>query len=172
MAKTGVKRWIYGAALAALVFVVTFMVRIPVPIGTGAYVNVGDTMIYLGAFFPGGIVAALASGIGSMLCDIVGGAAVYAIPTLIIKFGMCLVCWVVMRKLHKVGGFALGCFAGGAVMAIGYFCTEALLFGLPIAVASIVPNLVQLAAGSVLAIALFIPMSRAISSSKIGAIKI
>jgi uncharacterized membrane protein len=55
------------AVFTALVFVVTFLVRIPVPGTGGAYLNFGDVVIYIAAFTIGGPYAAVAAALGSML---------------------------------------------------------------------------------------------------------
>lgn len=64
------KTILLAALFAALEFVVTYLISFPIPIIQGAYVNAGDTVLYLGACYIGGIWSALSAGIGSMLADI------------------------------------------------------------------------------------------------------
>ncbi len=148
------------AILAALVYVVTFLVQIPVPFAQGAYVNAGDAMVYAGAFFPGGIFAAAAAGIGSALADITVGASLYILPTLIIKFLMCLACTSIIKNMNGNFRFVLGNIAGGAIMVTGYFMYEMLMFGFAQAIVLVPMNLVQLAGGCALGLILQLSLSK------------
>ena len=53
------------ALLAALSCVATLVIRIPSP--TGGYMNLGDTVVLLGAYLLGGAYGAAAGGIGPAL---------------------------------------------------------------------------------------------------------
>lgn len=66
----------------AIIFVFTMFVKIPVGIG---YAHVGDAFIYLYACMGGGWYALVAGSIGATIADLVGGYAIYAPATLIIK---------------------------------------------------------------------------------------
>lgn len=90
--------------MIALVFVLTFAIKVPVPFTRG-YVHLGDSMIFISAILFGRRVGALAGGLGSALADLVGGYAYWAIPTLIIKSVMgALVGWVSDSYRNKYSG--------------------------------------------------------------------
>lgn len=71
------------AVFAALVFVATMIIRIPIP-ATQGYFNVGDSMVYASALLFGPLVGGLAGGIGAGLADIIG-YPIFAPGTFIIK---------------------------------------------------------------------------------------
>lgn len=76
---------VLSALLAALVFLVTaYILHIPMG-GNGGYVHIGDAFIYLAAVLLPTPYAIAASAIGAGLADIATGAAIWAIPTMIIK---------------------------------------------------------------------------------------
>ena len=154
------KTILLAALFAALEFVVTYLISFPIPIIQGAYVNAGDTVLYLGACYIGGIWSALSAGIGSMLADIMLGSAIYAIPTLIIKGTMALVCSWIYRKKSDLLGFFLSSLAGGCIMVAGYFIYECFLVGVATAALSGPLNLLQLACSVVLAVVLSLPIKK------------
>lgn len=101
MQLTKTKNIILGGLMIALVFISTFSVRIPVPFTQG-YIHAGDSMIFIAAILLGWKYGALAGGIGSALADIVGGYAMWALPTFIIKAIMGgLVGWLAGNKTKK-----------------------------------------------------------------------
>lgn len=76
---------VLSALLAALVFLTTaYILHIPVG-GNGGYVHIGDAFIYLAAVLLPTPYAMAAAAIGAGLADIATGAAIWAIPTIIIK---------------------------------------------------------------------------------------
>ena len=145
--KLSVKQLAVAGVMAALVFVMTYLPKVPVPI-TGGYIHLGDGMIFLGAMLLGPVGIASAA-VGSALSDLVGGYMVYILPTFLIKGVMALVAW----KLYKPGNVlqtALAFILAEVVMVAGYFGYAALLLGKGIGAAASVPgNLVQGAVGLV-----------------------
>ena len=85
--KTNVQKMTTSAATAALIFAITYLVRIPVPGTVGGYINLGDTAIYMAAFLFGGPMAGAAAAIGSALADTAAGAAYYILPTFLNQKG-------------------------------------------------------------------------------------
>lgn len=67
----------------ALVFVVTTIIRVPIP-ATGGYFNFGDGVIYVAALLYGPLVGGLAGGIGASIADAIG-YPIFAPGTFIIK---------------------------------------------------------------------------------------
>jgi uncharacterized membrane protein len=92
------KKSIQGTAvlslMTALVFLLTFVIRVPLLYG---YINLGDLGVYIAAYLLGP-VAALPAAIGSALADFSGGYVQYGAPTFIIKGMMGLVVGVMARK--------------------------------------------------------------------------
>ena len=145
--KINVKQMTLCGVLAALVFVLTYVPKVPVPV-TGGYVHLGDGAIFLAVLLLGplGIPAAA---IGSGLADLIGGYMLYVIPTVIIKGLVALVAWKLYRKgswVSAVVAFVLA----EAVMVLGYFVFECFTSGAPAAAAAILPNVMQGVAGVVL----------------------
>ena len=139
--------------LAALVLLATFVIKLPVPI-TNGYVHLGDGFIFLAALLTGP-VGALVAGVGSMLADLIGGYFPYILPTFVIKAAM---------------GFIAGSFAvcdsknllrnlivflcAEAVMVLGYFLFEGVLYGFAAALGAVFPNIIQGVFGVVVGLAL------------------
>ena len=145
--KINVKQLTLCGVLAALVFVLTYFPKVPVPV-TGGYVHLGDGAIFLAVLLLGplGIPAAA---IGSGLADLIGGYMLYVIPTVIIKGLVAMVAWKLYRKgswVSAVVAFVLA----EAVMVLGYFVFECFTSGAPAAAAAILPNVMQGVAGVVL----------------------
>ena len=144
MKHVSVKQLTMAGVLAALVFVLTYLPKVPVPV-TGGYIHLGDGAIFLSVLLLGplGIPAAA---VGSGLSDLIGGYMVYVIPTVIIKGLVALVAW----KLYRRGNWASAVLAfvlAEAVMVLGYFAFEAVMYGVAAAAAAILPNVIQGVAG-------------------------
>lgn len=148
------RRLTASAVSAALIFVVTWTVKIPVPVSGGAYLNFGDTVIYVCSFVLGLPGAALSAGIGSVLADIAGGAAVYALPTFIIKALMGFIA-AAMTTSRRFLSYLAACAVSGACMVAGYAVFEWLFFGAATAAAALPFNLLQWGAGVAAAAVLY-----------------
>lgn len=94
------KKYVLTGLMTALVFVLTFIIKIPIPFTSG-YIHLGDSMIYISVMVLGPFYGALASGIGSMLSDIIGGYAHYALPTFVIKSLMALIMGLILSGRTK-----------------------------------------------------------------------
>ena len=147
MKNVSVKKLTLAGVMAALVFVMTYVPKVPVPV-TGGYVHLGDGAIFLSALLLGplGIPAAA---IGSGLADILGGYMVYALPTMLIKALVALIAWKGWKEgalLRAVVSFILA----EAAMVAGYFAFESVMYGTAAAWAAVGPNCIQGIAGVVL----------------------
>ena len=147
MRNLSVKKLTMAGVMAALVFVMTYVPKVPVPV-TGGYVHLGDGAIFLAALLLGplGIPAAA---IGSGLADILGGYMVYALPTMVIKAAVALIAWKIWKEgswLRAVIAFVLAEIA----MVAGYFAFESIMYGAAAAWAAVGPNGIQGIAGVVL----------------------
>lgn len=146
-------RLVLAALFAALGCVATMVISIPIP-ATNGYINLGDGIVLLGAFFLPPAYAAAAGGLGSMLADILLGYASYAPATLLIK-ALSALCAATVSHMgqRKTGAVILGAVAGEILMILGYFGYEALVLGYGLAaVGSIPANALQAAAGIVVSV--------------------
>ena len=93
--KNTVKITARTAMLAAVIFCLTYFVKIPFP---GGYVHLGDAAISLAALWLPAPWAMAAAAVGAGLADIAGGYATYAPITLVTKAVMALVAAPILRK--------------------------------------------------------------------------
>lgn len=70
--------------IAMIIIMTTFLLHIPTGIN-GGYIHLGDVFIFLAAVFLPKKYAILAAIIGGGLSDVLSGAVIWAIPTMIIK---------------------------------------------------------------------------------------
>ena len=159
--RTTLRQIVLAGIFAALVFVITFFVKIPVPqISRGAYINLGDTAIYIIASLINPLYAMFAAGFGSMLADVAYGGGIYIPATLIIKGLMGFVAAYIAKR-GSFGAYAVSCIAAGAIMVVGYGIFETfLLGGIVPALASSVFNLIQFAGGVILALPFYTVLPR------------
>ena len=159
-AATATTRIALSGMMAALIFVATYFVKLPMAM-TNGYVHLGDGFILLAASMLGW-AAVPAAAVGSMLADLMGGYAMYLLPTFLIKGAVAAVAVLALKTKHewlKV----LGLIAAEAVMVGGYFLAEWLVlgYGLVAATASVLGNTLQGLSGVVIGL-LLIPMTRRI----------
>lgn len=145
------KRLALGGVLSALILLMTYLIKIPVP-ATGGYIHPGDGAIFLAALLLGPY-AALVGGIGSALSDLLGGYFIYIFPTFLIKAAMGGLAglWVRKGKIVRNGCVFL---LAECIMVAGYFCFEGFFFGWVAAYAAIGPNILQGAAGVLIGVLL------------------
>ena len=131
----------YGGLLAAMIALLTAYVRLPVVMLKG-YAHLGDLGILLSSLMLGPF-AAVPAAIGSGLADILAGYITYAPFTLIIKgaMGFFMGKWILSQRFSVRNLLVLVLTA--AFMVGTYFLTDALLYGVEAAIASIVGNCVQ-----------------------------
>ncbi len=155
-----VQKLVFSALLAALTCVCTMVIQIPA-LSTGGYINLGDSIVLLCAWYIGGFYGAAAAGIGSMMADIFSGYAVYAPATFIIKALMALAAWAIFRKFSSHRGQCLGAAAAALIMMTGYLTFEATIMGYGIgALGSIPGNLIQGFTGAVCGVFLSFVMEK------------
>ncbi|MFX0104896.1 MAG: ECF transporter S component [Candidatus Hodarchaeota archaeon] len=134
---------------AALVCVLTIIIRIPVPVTTG-YINIGDFGVMLSGLYFGPIIGGLAGGIGSAIADIIGYPQ-FAIPTLIIKGLEGFIVGLISnpkKKLLKIDyRDVIAVIIGGFIMVAGYFLVELPIYGLGDALFELPGNLFQFGFG-------------------------
>ena len=151
MKTVNVKKLALGGMLSAVILVMTIGMHLPVP-ATGGYVHLGDGFIFLTAAVLGPY-AALAAGIGSALADLLGGYFIYIPATFIIKAAMGLIAGKFAAQSSSIKRIIVFAIAE-AVMVVGYFAFEWLLYGGAAALGAVLPNLVQGAFGVILGLIL------------------
>ncbi len=141
------------AIMSALVFISTFLIKIP---SLNGYTHIGDSMVIISALILGKKKGALAAGLGASLCDLLSGYMQYIIPTFLIKSIMVLIIITISENIIGKTKFAwiIGSIIGCTFQVIGYCLFETILYGLPGALASVPSNIIQSIVGIVLAIIL------------------
>ena len=163
------KLTIISALFAALICVATMVVKIPTPLN--GYINLGDCVILVAAFtLPCGY-GFLAAGIGSCLADILSGYTAYAPATFIIKGLMVLVVYRVTKLSKSNKQNFLKVLSGVLAelwMVLGYYIFEGFMYGFKPSLANIPMNLIQGAAGLVLAVILIKVLEKQKVLEKLG----
>lgn len=155
----------FTSMFTALVCIATMVIQIPSPMN--GYLNLGDAVVLLGAWFLGPAYGAFAGGVGSMLADILSGYAYYAPGTLMIKGLMALAVAVVFQALrNRAGGKVLAEVVSGilgeCIMVAGYFGYACLLLQKGLAAAASIPgNLVQGGVGIAAATVVYLALRQA-----------
>jgi len=156
-----IRKMIYAAIFASLVCVVTMVVSVPSPVG--GYCNLGDSIILLSAFMLGPVYGAAASGIGSMLADLILGFAAYAPGTFVIKAtAACIAAFLfrVLTRNERFGFFktVIPGLCGELFMIAGYFVYGALILKYRWGAAAEIPgNAIQALSGITVA-AILLPL--------------
>lgn len=156
MKKSDLKKITLTAIFAALVAVMTAFIKVPTGINEG-YLHFGDSMIYLAGCLLGPY-AAVAAAIGGALADILAGAAVWAIPTAIIKacnsvpFIIATAMYVKRKGSHKIIHLStlLMTLASGLITIFGYLLAEGLMYSFPSALTSVPFSIVQATGSAIL----------------------
>jgi uncharacterized membrane protein len=155
------RKIVWAGLFTALITLTTAAIKIPT--GNG-YLNPGDSLIILSAFFLGPVWGAVASGFGAALADILAGYLVYAPATLIIKALMALVAGLILSRAKgkaKAGVAVFGAVVAEIIMIAGYFAYDAVFLGFGWAAIADVPgNIGQGIFGAVAGCALFFAFNK------------
>ena len=158
------KRLALTAAFAALCFIGTVVIVIPMPFG---FFNLGDVFVLLSGWCLGPLYGGVAAAVGSSLADVVAGFPLYVPATFFIK-GLDAVLgyfvWFALKTVIRgekldVLPRAISAMVGETFMAFGYFSYECLLYGVGGAMAALWGNVMQGLFGMVLATALVVCLS-------------
>ena len=146
-----------SAIFTALVCVATLTFVISIPATTG-YFNLGETLIYTAALIFGPLIGGIAGGAGAAIADILGGFAQFAPVTLIVKGLEGAIVGLLNNKIRKRTrslslSATISILIGGLEMVAGYFIYELLVFG-DVAFAEVIPNLLQMFIGLIVAVAI------------------
>ena len=149
------------AVFTALTFAATVVMTIPMPTGSGGYINFGDTVILFASVLLGPSCGALAGGLGSLFADLIF-APQYALVTFLVKGAEGLVTGLLYRVLVRAiknekyntrVSAILAQIAGGLVMVLGYYVGGGILLtllneegvsGFAMALADIPSNFIQM----------------------------
>ncbi|MDR0853112.1 MAG: ECF transporter S component [Clostridiales Family XIII bacterium] len=153
--KEKTKKLVITAMFAALIFVITFLVRIPLPFAGSGYLNIGDVMIYLAAYILGGPLTAVAAALGSSLADLSSGYVAYMLPTFIIKGAMGLAAGTIHARSKTLPCYLIGNTVAGIIMVAGYFIFEYFFFSPGQAIAAAPFNMIQLVGCVAISVAVF-----------------
>ncbi len=142
----------YGGIFTALVLLAT-LIKMPFPVPQG-YVHLGDGIIFIAAMVLGPF-AAVPAALGSGLADFILGYAPYIPGTILIKglMGLFAGSFLIRIQNKKIIPQAAVFFAAEMIMIGGYFLYEWVVFGVGVAVGSIVYNAFQGIAGIVIGVA-------------------
>lgn len=145
--------------MTCLVIVATMFIKIPIPMTSG-YVHLGDSMIFLSVLILGKKNGSFAAGVGSALGDILGGYAIWAPWTLIIKFIMAWILGCFAERFGKTGE-VVGMVLAGAWMTAGYYVASSMMYGSWIVTLADIPwNLGQFVVGMILACGLSVALNK------------
>ncbi len=141
------RKIVRASMFAAVIFVVTALIKIPVPKG---YINLGDAVILISAWILPPWYSFLAASVGSFLSDIVLGYTIYAPVTFLIKGLMALIFYSLYKRLSLKNNNILPFLLGGIVseffMVSGYLIFESFLYGF---IPSLINTPINLIQGSV-----------------------
>lgn len=156
-----VKKIAVTGVFAAMIFALTFFVKVPVASG---YVHFGDALIYLCAGFIGGPWALLAGAVGGLLADLIGGYVMYAPATAIIKALIAVPFVLAYKDKEKLLSpiTALMTIPSGMITVGGYFIAD-LIIDKAYAVVDIPGNVIQVAGSAVV----FIVIALALDAAKV-----
>lgn len=150
------KKLTESALFAALVFVATLTGAVA-PIGSGAYIHIGDALIYTAVLFLPAPFAIGAAVIGASLADILLGSAIYVPATVITKTAVVLFAKFVLKYAKTpIMQDVLICL-GGFVNVLGYFVAEIMMYSFSGAVSGILFNVLQALASAVVFIIISAP---------------
>ena len=121
-----IRRITVTALMAALIFVLTVVPRVPTPVG--GYIHLGDAGVNFAALAFGPWVALFSGGVGTALADLMGYPQ-WAIFSLIIHGLQGLAIGWIARKEFTLWRGALAVIAGTAIVVAGYFIAGTILVG-------------------------------------------
>ena len=143
----------YTAIFTAIILLSTMLVKFSTGMGEG-YIHLGDCFIYLSACILPAPYCLIAGAVGGALADILGGYAVWSLPTAIIKFLIALPLMLACRKnkTQKMLSVKVAFMPviSGAISILGYFITECILYSVASATLSLVGNTIQSVASGIL----------------------
>ncbi len=155
MKTTNTKTMTLAALFAALIFLGTFIIRIPIP-ATSGYIHFGDGFIYIASSILPLPFAIAAAAIGGFLSDMLAGYMFYAPWTAIIKALMALAVVLILRPKASFSPKTafkkslLSTITAGIINVGGYFIIECFMYTPAGAIVSVPMNILQSVFGIVI----------------------
>ena len=151
---------IFTALFIAIIAITTSIIKIPLP--TGGYIHIGDSVIYLASIilpFPLGIVA---GGFGGALADGMAGYYIYIIPTLIVKMINSACFYLIRSKSDKIitAKSIIALLLSSIVTILGYYIVSICLYGVDGSLATIPGNTIQAMGSAVIFVILGIAFDK------------
>ena len=103
-AKYSVKDICIVALFSAIIFVMTVVPSIPIPLG---YAHLGDAAIMLAGYYGGKKKGAIASALGSAMADFIGGYPLKSAIGLFLHLLLNIVWGEVRQSMHRSGLYVL-----------------------------------------------------------------
>ncbi|MEG2000115.1 MAG: ECF transporter S component [Evtepia sp.] len=157
---TDVKFLTTTAVFLVLVYLFTAFINIRLPISiNGGLIHLGNVPLFIAAILFGKKTGMIAGGLGMALFDVMSGWTMWAPFTLVIVGCMGYLVGAITEK-HKTFPFYLLAMAVACVVKIGgYYIAECILYQNMIAPLTSIPgNLLQIALGSIVALAVIKPL--------------
>ena len=154
-----IRRITLTALMAALIFVLTTVPRIPVP-ATGGYVHLGDAGIAFAAAAFGPWVAMAAGGLGTALADLLGFPQ-WAVFSLVVHGLQGLAMGLILHRGLNWIRAAIAAIASVGIVVGGYFLAGVILQGAALAALEVIPNTIQALSGSLIGLPLYWAVRRA-----------
>lgn len=159
-ATLNIRRITLTALLAALIFVLTRYLQIPIP-ATQGYIHLGDAGITFAAYAFGPWVALLSGGLGTALADLSSGYAQWAVFSLLIHGAQGGAMGWLTRKQVTSRTVILSIVVGVAIVVGGYLLAGIVLVGFGKAVTEAPFNTLQALSGGVIGAPLYFAVLRA-----------
>lgn len=151
------KKTTYCALMIAVTFVMTTLIKIPIPNG---YIHLGDGAVLLSAYILGPWGGLIAAALGSAGADYFGGFGAYVLPTFLAKGMMAFIFGYYLERYPKTNKLFF-LFPAVAVMVTIYYISEIIMYGSITAPLLNIPfNALQGLVGIVVVLVLYKPLER------------
>ncbi|MGM9858973.1 MAG: ECF transporter S component [Bacilli bacterium] len=154
-----IKKMCLVALFAAITFIITFFLQIPISNGAG-YLNLSDAIILLAACIIDPVSGAIVGAIGAGLADLFSGYGMYVPFTIVIKALEALIAGYGFKKLKQPFFKYLFIFVGALCNPIFYTIPDGIFFELSGLLSGLPMNTLQACINSIISIALVILVSK------------
>ena len=157
-----------SAAMFAAAITLATAYLFHIPIGTaGGYIHIGDTFVYLAACFLPLPYAMASAAVGAAFADLLSGAAIWMVPSLLIKAALVPAFPRRGKLLCRRSGAAVA--LGLVITPLGYWVAEGILTGSWLAAAASIPlNLLQAGVNGALFLVLAASLDRSGLRERLG----
>ncbi len=154
--RISVKQLIHSGVFAVIVFLATLTGSFA-QIGNGAYIHIGDALIYTAALFLPTPFAVGAAVIGASFADLLIGSAIYVPITIVTKAAVVCFAKLMLKYAKTPLSQDVLISLSGSVNILGYFLAEWGMFGIGQAASGIMFNALQALASAVVFIIIATP---------------